>query len=49
MLTGRWVQCDRTLAQSSISSFDQGEVIWLRPDAKRNVTGRWVPESGQLR
>ena len=40
MLTGRWFWCDRTLAQSLISSFDQGEIIWCdqtlrgeRPDA----------------
>ena len=28
MLTGRWFRCDRTLARSPVSSFDQGEVIW---------------------
>ena len=28
MLTGRWFQCNRTLAQSLINSFDQGEIIW---------------------
>ena len=28
ILTGRWFRCDRTLAQSPVSSFDQGEVIW---------------------
>ena len=28
MLTGRWFRCDRTLAQSPVSSFDQGEVVW---------------------
>ena len=28
MLTGRWFQCDQTLAQSPVSSFDQGEVVW---------------------
>ena len=28
MLTGRWFQCDRTLAQSPVSSFDQGEIVW---------------------
>ena len=33
MLTGRWFWCDRTLEQSLISSFDQGEVVWLQPDA----------------
>ena len=48
MLTGRWFRCDRMLAQSLISSFDQGEVVWMRPDAESRVTGRWVPESGQL-
>ena len=34
MLTGRWFRCDRTLAQSLVSSFDQGEVVWLRLDAE---------------
>ena len=34
MLTGRWFWCDRTQAQSLVSSFDQGEVIWLRPDTR---------------
>ena len=48
MLIERGFQCDRTLAQSPIRSFDQGEVVWLRPNAERGVTGRWVPESGQL-
>ena len=48
MLTEGWFRCDRTLAQSPVSSFDQGEVVWLRPDAERKVTGRWVRESGQL-
>ena len=28
MLTGRWFRGDRTLAQSPVSSFDQGEIIW---------------------
>ena len=28
MLTERWFRCDRTLAQSPVSSFDQGEVVW---------------------
>ena len=53
MLTGRWFWCDRTLAQSPISSFDQGEVVWCdwtlrgeRPDAgcQRPVNSRKVPE-----
>ena len=26
---------DRTLVQSLVSSFDQGEIIWMRPDAER--------------
>ena len=34
MLTGHWLRCDRTLAQSLVSSFDQGEVVWLRLDAE---------------
>ena len=28
MFTGRWFWCDRTLAQSPVSSFDQAEVVW---------------------
>ena len=28
MLTGRWFWSDRTLAQSPVSSFDQGEIVW---------------------
>ena len=48
MLIGRWFRCDQTLAQSLVSSFDQGEVVRLRPDAERNMIGRWMPESGQL-
>ena len=57
MLTRRWFWCDWTLAQSLVSSFDQGKVVWMRPDAGQvtatdqtlssKVTGRWVPESGQ--
>ena len=34
MLIRHWFRCDRTLAQSLVSSFDQGEVIWLRPDTR---------------
>ena len=34
MLIRRWFRCDRTLAQSPVSSFDQGEVVWLRLDAE---------------
>ena len=40
ILTGRWLRVDRTLAQSPVSSFDQGEIVWCdrtlrgeRPDA----------------
>ena len=53
MLTVRWFQCDRTLAQSPVSSFDQGEIIWCdqtlrgeRPDAgcQRPVDSSKVPE-----
>ena len=53
MLTGRWFLCDRTLAQSPISSFDQGEIVWCdrtlrgeRPDAgcQRLVDSSKVPE-----
>ena len=28
MLTGCWFRCDRTLAQSLVSSFDQGDFVW---------------------
>ena len=48
MLTGHWFRCDRTLAQSPVSTFDQGEVVWMRPDAERNVIERWVLVFGQL-
>ena len=53
MLTGRWFRCDRTLAQSPVSSFDQGEIVWcdwtLRgegPDTRcqRPVDSSKVPE-----
>ena len=53
MLTGRWFRCDRTLAHSLVSSFDQGEVVWCdrmlrgeRPDVgcKRSVDSSKVPE-----
>ena len=53
ILTGRWLQCDRTLAQSPVSSFDQGEIVWCdwtlrgeRPDARcqRPVDSSKVPQ-----
>ena len=53
ILTGHWFRCDRTLAQSSVSSFDQGEIFWhdrtLRgeqPDVgcQRPVDSSKVPE-----
>ena len=31
MLTRRWFRCDQTLAQSPVSSFDQGEIVWCDP------------------
>ena len=55
MLTERWFRCDRTLAQSPIISFDQGEVVWCdrtlrgeRPNVgcQRPVDSSKVPESG---
>ena len=30
-----WSNADRTLVQSPVSSFDQGEVIWMRLDTER--------------
>ena len=53
MLTERWFRCDRTLAQSSVSSFDQGDFIWCdrtlrgeRPNAgcQHPVDSSKVPE-----
>ena len=53
MLTGHWFQCDWTLAQSPVSSFDQGEIVWRdrtlrgeRPDAgcQRPIDSSKVPE-----
>ena len=41
MLTERWLWCDRTLAQSPVSSFDQGEIIWH----DRTPRGEW-PDAG---
>jgi hypothetical protein len=55
MLTERRFRCDWTLAQSPVSSFDQGEVIWCdrtlraeRPNTgcQRPVDSSKVPESG---
>ena len=40
MLTGRWFRCDWTLAQSPVSSFDQGDFIWCDQMLKGEVTGR---------
>ena len=53
MLTEHWFWSDRTLAQSPISSFDQGDFVWCdrtlrgeRPDAgcQRPVDSSKVPE-----
>ena len=53
MLTGRWFRYDRTLTQSLVSSFDQGEFVWCdqtlrgeRLDAgcQRLVDSSKVPE-----
>ena len=46
MLTEHWFRCDRMLAQSPVSSFDQGEVVWMRPDAgcQSPVNSSKVPE-----
>ena len=40
ILTGRWLWGDRTLAQSLVSSFDQGEIIWRDRTLRGEVTGR---------
>ena len=39
MLTGRWFQSDWTLAQSPVSSFDQGEIVWCDQTLRGEVTG----------
>ena len=53
MLIRRWFRCDRTLVQSPVGSFDQGEIIWCdqtlrgeRPNAgcQRPVDSSKVPE-----
>ena len=53
MLTGRWFWSDWTLAQSPVSSFEQGEIVWRdqtlrgeRSDAgcQRLVDSSKVPE-----
>ena len=55
MLTGHWLRCDRMPAQSLVSSFDQGDLVWCdrtlrgeRPDAgcQRLVDSSKVSESG---
>ena len=40
MLTGRWFQSDRTLAQSPVSLFDQGEIVWCDRMLRGEVTER---------
>ena len=39
ILIGRWLRGDRTLAQSLISSFDQGEIVWCDQTLRGEVTG----------
>ena len=33
------LQCDRTLAQSPVSSFDQGDFVWCDQTLRNEVTG----------
>ena len=40
MLTERWFRSDRTLVQSPISSFDQGEIVWRDRMLRGEVTER---------
>ena len=40
MLTGRWFRCDLTLAQSPVSSFDQGDFVWCDRTLRDEVTER---------
>ena len=40
ILTEHWLWDDRTLAQSPVSSFDQGEIIWCDQTLRGEVTGR---------
>ena len=40
ILTGRWLWCDRTLAQGPVSSFDQGEIVWRDRTLRDEVTER---------
>ena len=40
ILTGHWLRCDRTLAQSPVSSFDQGEIVWCDQTLRGEVIGR---------
>ena len=42
ILTGHWFRVDRTLAQSPVSSFDQGVFIWHDRTLTDEVTGRWT-------
>ena len=35
MLTERWFWYDQTLVQSSVSSFDQIEIVWMRSDTEQ--------------
>ena len=53
MLTERWLRCDRTLAQSPVSTFDRGDFIWcdrtlrgerLNAGCQRLVDSSKVPE-----
>ena len=40
ILTGRWLRCDRMLAQGPVSSFDQGEIVWRDQTLGGEVTER---------
>ena len=40
ILTGRWFWVDRTLVQSPVSSFDQGEIVWYDRTLRDEVIGR---------
>ena len=40
ILTERWLWGDRTLAQSPVSSFYQGEIVWCDRTLSGEVTGR---------
>ena len=40
ILIGRWLWFDQTLDQGSVSSFDQGEIVWSDQMLRDEVTGR---------